>query len=60
MEEMGGIRVPREREVAARMEEEKFGTESDYFESSAPRQNDICSQVGQLAFLEIHVDLEET
>lgn len=42
------------------MEEEKFNTEADYFESSAPWQNDICSLVGQLLFLEMQVSLEET
>ena len=60
MEEVGGIRVSREREATARMEEEKFDTEADYFESGAPWQNDICSQVGQLAFLEIQVNFEDT
>lgn len=42
------------------MEEEEFDTEADYFESSAPWQNDICSQVGQLAFSEVQVNLEDT
>ena len=42
------------------MEEKKFDTEADYFESSAPWQNDVCSQVGHLAFLEMRIDLEET
>lgn len=36
VEEVGGIRVSREREATARMEEEKFDTEADYFESGAP------------------------
>lgn len=53
VEEVGRIRVPREREVATRMEEEKCDTEADYFESSAAGQNDIRSQVGPLALLEI-------
>lgn len=60
MEEVGRIRVSRKREVTARMEEEEFDTEADYFEGSAPRQNDICSQVGALAFLEIQVNLDDT
>jgi hypothetical protein len=36
MEEVGRIRVSRKRKVTARMEEEKFDTEADYFESTAP------------------------
>lgn len=35
VEEMGRVRVPGKRKVTARMEEEKFNTETDYFESSA-------------------------
>lgn len=42
------------------MEEEKFNTEADYFESNAPWQTDIRSQVGQSAFSEMQVNLEET
>lgn len=60
MEEMGRIRVSRKRKATARMEEEKLNTEADHFESSAPGQNDICSQVGQPASLEMRVNLEET
>lgn len=42
------------------MEEEKFNTEADYSESSAPRQDDLCAQVGQSASSEIQVNREET
>lgn len=51
VEEVGRIRVSRKRKVTTRVEEEKFNTEADYFESSAPWQNDTCSQVGAASTL---------